>query len=265
MLYYGAQCWASVLCSSTRLAALDAVTATAARMAFRLERTTSVEASLVMAGLEPARQSVMRHLVRHLVRRHGAALRDDLASQASGRRATPLELGVTWFRRSVQGKFLADSSFPFRRRIIYEGIDRAIKAEWSRRWAASETGSALREIVTTVGQAWTPRDTSTGSRLDLLERARFITGHCHVGAFAVPWHVDEWAICPWCGDDFTREHILWECRGLSHERRAFLGEVDSEEFESLGQFVLFYGLRIGRFLRAAGSLLVSMGASRGQT
>ena len=97
MLYYGAQCWASVLCSSTRLVALDAVTATAARMAFRLERTTSVEASLVMAGLEPARQSVMRHLVRYLVRRHGAALRDDLASQTSGKRATPLELGVTWF------------------------------------------------------------------------------------------------------------------------------------------------------------------------
>ena len=265
MLYYGAQCWASVLCSSTKLAALDAVTATAARMAFRLERTTSVEASLVMAGLEPARQSVMRHLVRHLVRRYGEALRDDLASQASGRRATPLELGVTWFRRSVQGKFLADPSFPFRRRIIYEGIDRAIKAEWSRRWAASETGSALHEIVTTVGQAWMPRDASRGSRLDLLETARFITGHCHVGAFAVPWHVDEWAICPWCGDDFTREHILWECRGLSHERRAFLGEVESEEFESLGQFVLFYGLRIGRFLRAAGSLLVSRGASRGQT
>ena len=108
MLYYGAQCWASVLCSSTKLAALDAVTATAARMAFRLERTTSVEASLVLAGLEPARQSVMRRLVRYLVRRHGATLRDDLASQAFGIRATLLELGVTWFRRSVQGKFLAD-------------------------------------------------------------------------------------------------------------------------------------------------------------
>ena len=234
MLYYRAQCWASVLCSSTRLVALDAVTATTARMAFGLERATSVEASLVMAGLEPARQSVMRHLVRYLVRRHGAALRDDLASQASGRRATLLELGVISFRRSVQGKFLADPSFPFRRRIIYEGINRAIKAEWSQRWAASETGSALCEIVTTVGQAWMHRDASRGSRRDLLETARFITGHCHVGAFAIPWHVDEWAIYPWCGGDFTREHILRECWGLSHERRAFLGEAESRDFESLG-------------------------------
>ena len=63
VLYYGTQCWASVICSSTTLATLDAVIVTAARMAFHLEWTTSVEASLVMAGLEPARQSVMRHLV----------------------------------------------------------------------------------------------------------------------------------------------------------------------------------------------------------
>ena len=76
MLYYGTQCWESVSCLSTRLAALDAVATTVARMAFYLERTTSIEASLVVASLEPVRHSIMRHLVRYLVRRHGAALRD---------------------------------------------------------------------------------------------------------------------------------------------------------------------------------------------
>ena len=108
----------------------------------------------------------------------------------------------------MQGKFLADPPIPFHCMIIYEGIDRAIKAEWSRRWAVSETGSTLYEIVPMVGQAWMPRDASRGNRLDLLETARFIMGHCHVGAFAIPWHLEEWAICPWCDDDFTREHIL---------------------------------------------------------
>ena len=63
ILYYGAQCWASVLCSSTRLATLDAVIVTVARMAFHLEWTTSIEAQSVVAGSEPARQSVIRHLV----------------------------------------------------------------------------------------------------------------------------------------------------------------------------------------------------------
>ena len=72
MLYYGAQCWTSVLCSSTRLATLDEVSATRARMAFHLEWTIFVEAWLVVAGLDPARQSIMRHLVWYLVLRHGA-------------------------------------------------------------------------------------------------------------------------------------------------------------------------------------------------
>ena len=74
-------------------------------------------------------------------------------------------------------------------------------------------------------------------------------------------HIEEWAICPWCGDDFTREHILWECRGLSYKRRAYLQGTESGEFKSLGQFVLLYGVRIGRFLRAVGGFLDSMGAS----
>ena len=55
MLHFGAQYWAPILCLSMRLATLDAILATAAWMAFCLERTTSVEASLVVAGLEPGR------------------------------------------------------------------------------------------------------------------------------------------------------------------------------------------------------------------
>ena len=44
-LFYGAPCWASVLCSSGRLAQLDRVLALASRLAFGLERTTSGEVS----------------------------------------------------------------------------------------------------------------------------------------------------------------------------------------------------------------------------
>ena len=157
---------------------------------------------------------------------------------------------------------MSDPSLHLRRSIVYQGIDRALRAEWSRRWTASETGSALREVLPMVGKAWRPMDTGERNRLDLLETARFITGHCHVGAFALPWHTEEWVMCPWCGDDFTREHLLWECRGLSQERRVFLRGIESREFESLEQCVLFYGLRIGRFLRAAGVLLGSLGVVR---
>ena len=95
MLYFGAQCWSSVLCSSTRLAALDAVSALAARMAFRLERTTCIEALLVVAGLEPARHLILRQLVRYLVRRHRADLREFSGTFSSSGRVTPFELGAT--------------------------------------------------------------------------------------------------------------------------------------------------------------------------
>ena len=101
MMYYGAQCWASVLCLSTRLAALDAVLALAARMALRLERTTSVEASLVVASLEPARHLIMRQLVRYIVRRHRSDLGEFTGTFSSSGRVTPFELGATWFHRSV--------------------------------------------------------------------------------------------------------------------------------------------------------------------
>ena len=59
-----------------------------------------------------------------------------------------------------------------------------------------------------VGQAWRPRNVGRGRHLDLLEIARFAMGHCHVGGFALPWHMEEWVICPWWRDNFTWEHII---------------------------------------------------------
>ena len=46
LLFFGAPCWASVLRYSSRVSQVDAVFAMAAWMAYRLERTTSMEASL---------------------------------------------------------------------------------------------------------------------------------------------------------------------------------------------------------------------------
>ena len=114
LMFFGAPCWASVVCSSTRLAELDSVLAMAARMAFRLERNTSVEASLALAGLEPPRSQIYRRLVRYLVRRRRTALVNfhGVESNSSNSRVTPLELGCSWFQRSVQGKTLS-TSLPF--------------------------------------------------------------------------------------------------------------------------------------------------------
>ena len=54
---------------------------------------------------------------------------------------------------------------------------------------------------------------------------RFLTAHCHLGSFSVPWDPTEWTPCPLCGEDFTREHLVWECRGVTQERERLLGGV----------------------------------------
>ena len=59
-----------------RLGQLDAVLATACRMAFRLERSTSTEAALVLAGVLPVRFQILRRLCLYMARRDWRALSD---------------------------------------------------------------------------------------------------------------------------------------------------------------------------------------------
>ena len=97
-LFFGAPIWASVLRYSTRLAELDGILALAARMAYGLERFTSLEASLVLAGLMPMRQQILYSLTRYVLRRHRAALVGDDHELTTHRSyVTPTELGRTWF------------------------------------------------------------------------------------------------------------------------------------------------------------------------
>ena len=54
LLFYVAPCWAAALGVEIRLIELDRIIALASWMAFGLERSTSIETSLVMDGLGPA-------------------------------------------------------------------------------------------------------------------------------------------------------------------------------------------------------------------
>ena len=59
-LFFGAPCWASVLHHQTILAELDRVLAMSVKFAFGLERNTSTEASLAIAGILPGRLHIIR-------------------------------------------------------------------------------------------------------------------------------------------------------------------------------------------------------------
>jgi hypothetical protein len=196
----------------------------AARMAYRLERTMSVEASLALAGLFPARQQILRRLLRYLWRRDRATLtatHDPIPT----RYALASELGRVFFQRSVRGQTIS-TYLPMRRAIIFSGIDRALHQEWQRRWRTSAQGAALREALPRVGVPWRLEDAGQGSTWDFTLAARFLTGHYHLGSFQPPWHEDEeWVECPFCADTFTRIHLVWECSGVVSVREGHIGRV----------------------------------------
>ena len=58
LLFYAAPSWAAVLGVETRLIELDRVMALASWMAFGLKCSTSIEASLAMGSLDPARMHI---------------------------------------------------------------------------------------------------------------------------------------------------------------------------------------------------------------
>ena len=101
LLFYAAPCWAAVLGVETRLIELDRVMALASRMAFGLERSTSIEASLALGGLGPARTYITCALVRYLCRCQRTTLYRSPSLYVHRSYITPVELGKAWLRREV--------------------------------------------------------------------------------------------------------------------------------------------------------------------
>ena len=210
--------------------------ALAARMAYRLERTTSTEALLAFAGILPARQQILRRLLRYLWRRDREAL-TATHDPIPERHVLPSELGRVFFQRSVLGQTLS-TSLPTRRAIVFGGIDQALHEEWQRRWRTSTTGATLHEVLPRVGGQWQLEDSGSGSTWDFTLAARFFTGHCHIGDFQTPWHEDEAGVgCPFCDETFTRVHLVWECIGVTREREECLwGDVVGSHWRLVGVF-----------------------------
>ena len=65
----------------------------------------------------------------------------------------------------------------------------------------------------------------------------------------MPWDPMEWAACPLCGEDFSRAHLVWECRGCIHERDCVLGGVVAERVGDWTWLAETRGSRLGRFIR----------------
>ena len=85
--------------------------------------------------------------------------------------------------------------------------------------------------------------------------AGFLTGHCHLGVFSIPWDPLERISCPLCGGEFSREHLLWNCTTVSEQREEFLSRGAEVWGEDLGRLA-HSGLGcLSRFLLAIRPLL----------
>ena len=248
-LFYRAPCWASVLCSSGRIAQLDGVLALAGRLAFGLERTTLGEACRALAGLFSARQYIMQSLIRYLWRQHRSKLQTASLPQVPEHYVTPRELGRAWSIRAVRGHTLI-TPIPWRRRLVYEGVDSALRLELQRSWAVSDRGRMLYEVIPRVGREWQPWDIDQVPRRGVTLVARFFIGHCHLGVFSIPWDPLERISCPLCGGDFSREHLLWNCTTVSKQREEFLSRGVEVWGKDLGRLAHLGLGSLSRFLLA---------------
>ena len=193
-----------------------------------------------------------------MARRDWRALSDPSHPPIPSYYVSARELGRTWFLRSVVGRTLSVHATRPRRYIIRGAIDRALRREWQSRWDTVEVGSSLCEALPTVSGTWRPEDADFGGRLDVTYAARFLTSHCHLGAFAVPWDQTEWAPCPLCGDDFSRTHLVWECGGATAERERLLGDRGAVRVGDWRWLARYRGSRLGRFLRDIVGLVESV-------
>ena len=108
--------------------------------------------------------------------------------------------------------------------MIFEGVDRALRLELQRSWEASDHGRMLYEVLPRAGREWQPLGIDRVPRRGVTLVARFLTGHCHLGGFSLPWDPLESVPCPLCGGEFSREHLLWKCSAVSAQREEFLGQ-----------------------------------------
>ena len=254
-LFFGAPVWSSILRLSSRLADIDRVLALAGRLAFGLERTSSTEASLILGGIMPARQQILRQLLHYMLRKKRQQLMADPSAFVQHRSyVSPAELGRTFFRRQVLGKTLP-TTMPKRIGLIKCGIQKALHGEWQSRWRVSDTGGQLRDVLGFVAGGWRPEDAAVATRADITMVARFLTGHFHLGDWSPAWDSDVIQECPFCGEEYSRDHLVHECIFLESVRETTMKSVGASRGRDLRWLARSGCAHLGRFLRTISALI----------
>ena len=123
----------------------------------------------------------------------------------------------------------------------------------------ADTGRFLHDLFEDAGEAWMPEDIAHCRRPEMVQVARFMTGHCHLGNFCLPQE-DHSEDCPLCGEPYSRIHFLTECEALADLRSQWLAP-SAWGRGGLWGLVWHDCFRFGRFLMGVRDLISSLDGS----
>ena len=143
-----------------------------------------------------------------------------------------------------------------RPQLVLDHIDNALRAEWQWRWHVADTGCFLHDLFEDAGESWVPEAIARCRRPEMVQVARFMMGHCHLGNFCLP-REDHSEDCPLCGELYSRIHFLTECEALPDLLSQWLAP-SAWGRGGLRGLVWHDCFRFGRFLMGVRDLILSL-------
>ena len=256
-LFYGVECWGTVIRSEQVLKMLDRVLGTSARLAMGLNRFTSTDAALVVAGLMPARLQILRRICRFMIRNHRYDFVSYGQEQPHDTFLLPREVAISWFRRSVLHRgFLLDPP-PVRPHLLLSAVDRGLRHDWNSQWTSTQGVEDARLVFPVAGSPWMSDYIRDRGAFTLL--MRFLVSDVYLGSLHLPQDDVYDVCCPICGEDLNRRHILEECRGLILERTLLSNDIPMATLSDLGWLARSHERPLSRFLLAVQARFAAAG------
>ena len=228
-LFFGVESWATVVRSDRFLHSLDLVLGQSARLSLGLDRFCPTETALTVANLMPARLQILKQLCRFMIRN---CIKDLIIPERVTVPKTfllPKEIAQAWYWRSIASKGLIMGPHHIRKRTLILAIHQGLVKEWRNRWRAAPEVAAAQAAFPVVGKNYfmpKPRN-----RFQFSTFLRFLTSDVFLGTLHLPR--DDWydSVCPICGDDLSREHVLQICPGLAIEREIITRHVSRDQLK----------------------------------
>ena len=246
-LFFGAECWATVVRSERFLRALDQVMSSCARLALGLDRFTATETALVVANIMPARFQILRRLCRFMIKNCMYQLCPVGRLAVPDTFLIPREVAIAWFRRAILNRGLLSDPPPLRPSVLLPAMNRGLHLEWQARWRMAPNADDARKVFPSVDTFKIPLKIRERSSFTLF--IRFLVSDVYLGSLHLPQDDLFDTMCPICGDDLHRLHILCDCRGLQLERSRLLRVIPENRLTDLSWLANFGEVPLGEFLK----------------